>query len=227
MHEKKEETYIVKNKDGDFMKWIFKNIVSVLLLFCLAFSIVACGEETSNGMTEEERVARENIEKYHAEIVKGYSMKQEYKIANRTRGNHYNYEEHKTDYSCPDIKDETLPESRINVITTQEQLEEAFSAFPEVDFERELIIIGFYLNSAPFSSWKRFLSGVEIDENNQLRIGFITLEPLFNDKVTGYLPQTSWIIIRMEKLEFKTVEILHSIQYNDRKVQEVLRQEEY
>ncbi|MBE7078966.1 MAG: hypothetical protein E7380_03825 [Clostridiales bacterium] len=209
------------------MKKFLGLVLTGILLFCTIFSIVGCGEETGNGMTEEERIAYENIEKYHAEIVKGYSMKQEYKIANRTRGNHYNYEEHKTDYSCPDIKDETLPESRINVITTQEQLEEAFSAFPEVDFEREMVIIGFYLNSAPLSSWKRFLSGVEIDENNQLRIGFITLEPLFNDKVTGYLPQTSWIIIRMEKLEFKTVEILHSIQYNDRKVEKVLRPEEY
>ena len=47
MHEKKEETYIVKNKESDFMKGILKTVISVLLLLCLAFSIVGCkGEET-------------------------------------------------------------------------------------------------------------------------------------------------------------------------------------
>ena len=53
MHESREEKNEIRYKGGNFMKRIFKNIVSVLLLLCLAFSIASCGEETgtSNSST--------------------------------------------------------------------------------------------------------------------------------------------------------------------------------
>ena len=209
MHEKKEEMYIVKNKDGDFMKRILKMIITGILFFCTAFSIVGCGEETGNGMTEEERIAYENIEKYHAEMIASpeCQFNLEYRIANRTRGNQYNFETNEFSYDCPDVNDETLPESRIKVITTQEELEEAFSVFPEIDFEKEMIVVCFCLSEGHSFKWERELRGISLDENNNLSIQVIEKYKETGNTSLPPAPDdcTTWFLVKMDKIEFGSV----------------------
>ena len=164
------------------MKRILKNIVSVLLLLCLAFSIVACGEETDNGMTEEERIAYEDIEKYHAEIISDYEMNSDYIMANQTKGATGN---------------SALPKDIVNIITNQTELKAAFSEFPKINFEKEMVIVYFYTS---VYSRPRELKGIEITEEKEMRIHFIEVSP--GEGIGGACsPKTRPLVVKLDKIE--------------------------
>ena len=142
----------------------------------------------------------------------------EYQIANRTRGNQYDFTTNEFSFDCPDVNDESLPESRIKVITTQEEFEEAFSVFPEINFEEEMVLICFYTSDN--HTWERKLEGVSIDEKNKLQIIFSETEPYsYQDpnKVTGLPPtpdnKTFSFIVKMDKVEMHSLKFIKILDY--------------
>ncbi|MBE7078776.1 MAG: hypothetical protein E7380_02810 [Clostridiales bacterium] len=160
-------------------------VLTGVLLFCTVFSIVGCGEETGNGMTEEERIAYENIEKYHAEYIGDaeYTMTEEY-LENDGR----------------------LEE--VNIIFTQEELEEVFLDFPKVDFEKEMVLVYFYDSFYHYDI--PLLKGITFEEDNRLQITFYMkdMEEALPGYATGLPPRTYSLVVKIDKLEVSTAEFI-------------------
>ncbi|MBE7078779.1 MAG: hypothetical protein E7380_02825 [Clostridiales bacterium] len=153
------------------MKRILKSVVSVLLLLCLAFSIVGCKGE-----------AYKNIEKYHAEIISDYEMNSDYIMANQTKGYTGN---------------NALPKEIVNVITNQTELKAAFSDFPKINFEKEMVIVYFYTS---VYNRPRELKGIEITEEKEMRIHFIEVSP-GEGIVDACSPKTRPLVVKLDKIE--------------------------
>ena len=164
------------------MKKFLGLLLTGMLLFCTIFSIAGCGEETGNGMTEEERIAYANIGKYHAEIISDYEMNSDYIMANQTKGATGN---------------SALPKDIVNVIESQEELDTAFLAFSEINFEKEILIVYFYTST---NNRRRELKGIEITEEKEVRIHFIEVSPGEGIE-DACSPKTRPLVVKLDKIE--------------------------
>ena len=159
------------------MKKFLGLVLTGILLFCTIFSIVGCKGE-----------AYKNIEKYHAEIISDYEMNSDYIMANQTKGATGN---------------SALPKDIVNVIESQEELDTAFLAFSEINFEKEMVIVYFYTS---YANREKSLQGITINEG-ELQINIKTKNPPKGVE-DGRAPTTSWIVIKMDKIEYNLIKII-------------------
>ena len=146
-------------------------LLTGMLLFCTIFSIVGCKGE-----------AYKNIEKYHAEIISDYEMDSDYITANQTKGATGN---------------SALPKDIVNVIESQDDLNTAFSRFPKINFEKEMVIVYFYTS---VYNRPRELKGIEITEEKEMRIHFIEVSP-GEGIVDACSPKTRPLVVKLDKIE--------------------------
>jgi hypothetical protein len=97
--------------------------------------------------------------------------------------------------------DETLPKFRTFIITEKAQLDEIFSVCPEIDFEKDMVVMYFYRG---IYSRERIITSITLDNKN-LKIEFKIAEgkPGYND---ASAPQFHFLVLRMDKLDIDTVE---------------------
>ncbi len=101
--------------------------------------------------------------------------------------------------------DDSLPESRTYIIQNQAQLEEIFSDFPEIDFDKETVLV--YCYTTVYLRKQR-LEKVSL-ENDVLTVAF--------DVVRGKLghadaaaPHTRLCVIRLDKVDVTEVNITYN-----------------
>ena len=197
------------------MKKILKMIIIGVLCFGFAFSAFACentGISNENSTTESSEPINEPQNEIHYNAVKieypEADMKLEYCIANRTKGNYYDFEKQCLDEQCPDRNDDSLPETRTYVMTSQLELDNAFSEFPETDFEKEMVIVYFYLEWHTF--WEQRLESVMLDEEQKLQIQFVVSKPKdLNPSLSWFRrPMTGWVAIKMDKIGMDSIEFV-------------------
>ena len=101
---------------------------------------------------------------YHAaEITSGVFFQENFLKENRTYGACYVRDGVDPDKATSsDIEvDVTSPVDRTFVIRSQEELEKIFSGFPEVDFEKEMILL--YIYTSPYGR-RRKIKSIDFEE---------------------------------------------------------------
>jgi len=97
--------------------------------------------------------------------------------------------------------DETLPQFRTFIITEKAQLDEIFSVYPDIDFEKDMVVLYVYPDT---SSGEIKITSITL-VNKYLKIKF-----KIADGKPGYgnatAPQIHFLPLRMDKLDIDTVE---------------------
>ena len=120
----------------------------------------------------------------------------------------FNYEWHNNNLTSGAFDADTdadLPETRIIVITNQKTLDEIFTKFPKVDFEKEMVLVYCYTDSY---SRKYLVENVVLDGDTlTVKIGMAS--GLFGDFVfDASLPFTRFCVIKLDKVESKNINIV-------------------
>jgi hypothetical protein len=142
--------------------------------------------------------------KYNAIVVDaGLAFKKDFLMENMTYGAIYQNENWDPDDASSEelIEDQTSPVFRTYIITEKTQLDEVFSVFPDIDFEKEMIVM--YAYTSVYGR-KRIITSITLDNKN-LKIAFKIAEgkPGYND---ASMPQRRFLIIKLDKLDIDTVE---------------------
>ena len=101
--------------------------------------------------------------------------------------------------------DADLPETRTIVITDKKTLDEIFTKFPKVDFEKETVLIYCYTDAYPDKSLVEevTLSG------DTLMVKLGTASGIFDSFVFGAsVPLTRFCVIKLDKVEAKNINIV-------------------
>lgn len=129
-------------------------------------------------------------------LQEGFSYRETWLESNQTRGS---LQRGKQEY------DDSLPKSRTYIIQNQARLEEIFSEFPEIDFDKETVLVYCYTT---IYLRKQKLEEVSL-KNAVLTVSF--------DVVRGKLghadaaaPHTRLCIIRLDKIDVTKVNITYN-----------------
>jgi hypothetical protein len=180
------------------MKKVF--ILGSAFLLLAGLFTVACkntGEETEETEETEEPLPFN---------VKGIGLPLEYNEdflkANRTYGAIYwNGDRDPDDWEKNLEYDETSPKDRTYIITEKAWLDEILSVYPDVDFEKEMIVMyGFTSTSGRAVK----ITSVTLDNKNlKIEFKFVAGIPGYKD---AKMPETEFLVLRMDKLDIDTVE---------------------
>jgi hypothetical protein len=120
----------------------------------------------------------------------------------------FNYEWHNNNLTRGDFNADPnadLPETRTFIITDQKTLDEIFTKFPKVDFEKETVLIYCYTDVYPDKSLVEevTLSG------DTLMVKLGTASGIFDSFVFGAsVPLTRFCVIKLDKVEAKNINIV-------------------
>jgi hypothetical protein len=97
--------------------------------------------------------------------------------------------------------DKTLPEDRAFIIPDKDKLDDIFSVFPSINFEKEMIVMYMYTSSYVR---KRSITSVTFNNNKLLiKFKYAELKPGIGDATT---PARRLLVIKMDKLDIDAVE---------------------
>jgi hypothetical protein len=120
----------------------------------------------------------------------------------------FNYEWHNNNLTRGDFNADPnadLPETRTFIITDQKTLDEIFTKFPKVDFEKETVLIYCYTDVYPDKSLVEevTLSG------DTLMVKLGTASGIFDSFVFGAsVSLTRFCVIKLDKVEAKNINIV-------------------
>lgn len=116
--------------------------------------------------------------------------------------NNYTYGAYR---SWNDGYDESLPESRTYIITEKSVLDEVFDSFPEVDFEREMVLVYCYTTVYVRD---RVLEKAVLD-GDVLKVEFNVVRGRLGH-ADAASPQTRVLAVKMDKLDFTEVKFTYN-----------------
>jgi len=163
------------------MKRLFMTLTTCIPILLCAFT----GCETTKG---------EEMLPYNAIIIGddgSLKYKEDFLKANMTYGDHH--------WNGDVDEGLTLPKFRTFIITEKVQLDEIFSVCPEIDFEKEMVVMYAYTG---INNRQRIITSITLN-NKILEIEFKIVERESNDTS---VPQTRFIVIKIDKLDIDTVE---------------------
>jgi len=98
--------------------------------------------------------------------------------------------------------DETSQKFRAFIITEKAQMDEIFSVYPAIDFEKDMVVM--YAYTCIYMGRELKITSVTLDNKN-LKIDFkiVAGKPGYKD---ASMPQTRFLVLRMDKLDIDTVE---------------------
>jgi len=102
------------------------------------------------------------------------------------------------------FQDEASPPFRTFIITEKAQMDEIFTIYPDLDFEKEMLILYIFRSSYNNICYQQKLINVILDKKN-LKIQFTIIQIKPSDKNTTTPQQTS-LVIKIDKLNIDTVE---------------------
>ena len=98
--------------------------------------------------------------------------------------------------------DETLPKFRTFIITEKALLDEIFSVCPEIDFEKDMVVM--YAFTSIYYGRDLKITSITINKKN-LKIEFKYMAGKIGHKDASS-PQIRFLVIKMDKLDIDTVE---------------------
>ena len=101
------------------------------------------------------------------------------------------------------MEDETSPETRAFVIKSQEQFDEAFIAFPEINLEKEMILVYLYTSDYVRQCKIRRIK----PENGTLKISIKIKKAKFGHHKPAF-PHQTFFVVKMNKFEIENVEFV-------------------
>lgn len=173
------------------MRKILTTITTSILALSALFSFIGC----------------DNI-KHNAVVVdQGITYKTEWLDANRTYGVYYKNPLYDPDdeQSEPALTDTTSPKYRTHVINEQTALDEIFVEFPEIDFEKEMVVV--YCFTTIYNR-ERVLETVELGEDNILRIEFKSKNN--HGRGDASMPGQGVLTVKMDHLDMTDIQITYN-----------------
>lgn len=155
--------------------------LAVLLMLCMGLSLVGCKQIDHNAVI----------------ISDGITYQEEWLENNYVYGV-YKWSE--------DVFDETSPQSRTCIIRNQTELDEVFLDFPEIDFEKEMVIVYCYRTS--YIRAKQVLKMVTLD-GNILNVEFKVVKGKMGhaDKLN---PERRMLVIKLDRLDIAEVKVTYN-----------------
>ena len=165
--------------------------ITVLIPFTLCAFTSGC--ETEKG---------EEIMSYNAKIGLGgeITFKEDFLKANMVYGANYDYEN--GEY----VNDEISPKFRTFIITEKSQLDGVFSVYPDIDFEKEMVVM--YIYSSTYNSIyyeEKLISITLVNKNLKIEFKIVGGKPGYG---IAHMPQRTFLPVRMDKLNIETVEFI-------------------
>lgn len=139
--------------------------------------------------------------KYNAKIIdSGIEYQQEFLKNSLTYGasKYELYDSYDDFWESGDRVDTTSPPTRTYIVKDNEALEEIFTEFPEVNFEKEMVLVHCYTSNY---GRKKLLKSVKLNDQNILNIVFTIENGLF--RFDAAEAQRRILIIRLNKLDIK------------------------
>ena len=178
---------------------------------CL-FAVVGCLVGSSAGCGQHGKSADYLISEYHASCLSRdeYDMKLDFRMANITNGNWYNFESGEFDYDA-DIA-ATLPNNRTHIINQQSQIDDAFNSFPVVDFEKQEVLLYFYTEEYVGYAMRLFSI---MKEDDTLTINFLIDAGKKRGYTYAYNFVTTCVIIVIDKISVSNIEFDRTWRYGN------------
>ena len=110
----------------------------------------------------------------------------------------------------------SYPKTRTYVIKDETALNEAYFTAPEIDFEKEMLLIHFYTDICDNGAYFKM---VKIDENNVLKIEY-ALEPDPPGLGGTSGPFQAILVVKANKLDVSEVEFIYDNYYMDHIVEQ-------
>jgi len=165
-----------------------KKILILGVAIIMAFGLFACGNKIP----------------FNAVVLSdGYNFKTKFLNENRTYGARYlneNYNEDEDEWSDRYLVDETSPIFRVFVIKEQAELDKAFVYFPQIDFDKNMILVYCYTE---IYSRSQIINSIELD-GTVLEVEF-SLKKAKPGVGDASAPQTRFMIIKMDLLAITEV----------------------
>jgi hypothetical protein len=173
---------------------LMKKLFIRTLTACIPILLCAfTGCETTEG---------EKMLPYNAMIGVGGPLvyKEDFLKVNRTYGTIYWNGIDDPGYAQSYEYDETSPQFRTFIITEQARVDEIFSVCPDIDFEKDMVLM--YAYTSVYGNRYHIIKSITLDNKN-LKIEFKISENESND---ASMPQTRFLVTKMNKLDIDTVE---------------------
>lgn len=155
--------------------------LACLLMLCMSVSLVGCGKIDHNAII----------------IADGITYQEEWLDNNHVYGAYgENGEEN---------YDENTPKSRTYLIKNQDELDEVFSEFPEIDFENEMLIVYCYRT---ICIRKQVLEKVVLDRN-VLNVEFNVVKGKIGH-ADASAPSRRMLVVKLDKLDIAEVNVTYN-----------------
>ena len=155
--------------------------LAVLLILCMSVSLVGCKKIDHNAVI----------------ISEGLNYQEEWLDNNHVYGAYgENGEEN---------YDENTPKSRTYIIKTRTELNEVFSEFPEINFEKEMIIVYCYRT---VYGRKQVLEKV-FSDGNVLRVEFDVVKGKIGH-ADASAPHRRMLVVKLDKLDIAEVNVTYN-----------------
>lgn len=153
----------------------------VLLMLCMSISLVGCGKIDHNAII----------------IADGITYQEEWLDKNHVYGAY--------DENGEEKYDENTPKSRTYLIKTQAELDEAFSEFPEIDLENEMLIVYCYRT---IYARKQVLDKVALD-GTVLNVEFNIVKGKIGH-ADASAPHRRILVVKLDKLDITKATITYN-----------------
>ena len=164
------------------MKNFFKRILTLIMTAFLCMGLVGCGRIEHNA-----KIITVDRLSYHAEWLENNPVYGAYS------------EDGKENYNSD------TPKNRTYLIQTQGQLNEIFVDFPEIDFEKEMVLV--YCYRTVYTQRKQILENVTLD-GKVLNVSF-NVERGKLGYADASAPHRRILVVKLDKLEITEVKITY------------------
>ena len=155
--------------------------LACLLMLCMSVSLVGCGKIDHNAII----------------IADGITYQEEWLDNNHVYGAY--------DEKGEENYDENTPKSRTYLIKNQDELDEVFSEFPEIDFENEMLIVYCYRT---IYIRKQVLEKVVLDRN-VLNVEFNVVKGKIGH-ADASAPSRRMLVVKLDKLDIAEVNVTYN-----------------
>lgn len=163
------------------MKKLLSLVLAVLLMLCVSISLVGCKKIDHNAVI----------------ITDGIRYQEEWLKENHVYGAY--------DENGEEKYDENTPKSRTYLIKNQDELDEVFSEFPEIDFENEMLIVYCYRT---IYIRKQVLEKVVLD-GTILNVEFNVVKGKMGH-ADASVPSRRMLVLKLDKLDITEVNITYN-----------------
>ncbi len=180
---------------------------------CL-LAVVGCLVGSSAGCGQPGKSADYLISEYHASCLSRdeYDMKLDFRKANITKDHYWRdseYGEYNGEFDGVD-----LPDTRQYVMNSQTEIDNVFTRFPAVDFEKQSVLIYFYTEFYP--PYNSQMYAITEEGTDKLKIYFLIDVSAEKNRMYNYRPTTCSVITIIDKVDRNIIEFVRVRKYEKR-----------